>query len=64
MTQPALEEAVLLITRALVLLDREGESWAAVHLQHAIDVALRKPVPTCEADLAPDFDAEVATFLR
>ena len=45
------------MTEALVLLDRAGESIAAIHLQHAIDAATRAKVPTCEADLGPGFDS-------
>ena len=64
MGQGDLEEALLMMTKALVLLDRRDEGLAAVHLQHAIDVTLGKRVPSCDADLGTGFDAEVAAILR
>ena len=63
MAQGDPEKALLLMMEALVLLDRRDEGLAAVHLQHAIDVTLRRRVPTCEADLGPEFDSEVAAIL-
>lgn len=50
--RPDISTAVSLMRMALALFDQAGNTRAAAHLQHAIDVAIDAPIPrtTEEAD--------------
>jgi hypothetical protein len=52
--QTSIDAAVTLMQDALGRLDRAGETTAAIHLQHAIDVAMKVPILTPEQELSPE----------
>lgn len=55
-----LATAISLMKMALALLDDAQEDTAAIHLQHAIDVATREPAMLPGDEISPELEARFA----